>query len=101
MSSTELTLDLRDISFAMKEWLPIEQLSESEKFSEFDGDTLDMMVKEGIRFAIDVVSPTRAESDREGCRIQDGRVKVSKCLHEPYQKAYELVWASMRFSQEY
>ena len=34
MSSTELTLDLRDISFAMKEWLPIEQLSESEKFSE-------------------------------------------------------------------
>ena len=77
MSSTELTLDLRDISFAMKEWLPIEQLSESEKFSEFDVDTLDMMVQEGIRFAIDVVSPTRSESDREGCRIEDGRVKVS------------------------
>ena len=101
MSSTELTLDLRDISFAMKEWLPIEQLSESEKFSEFDGDTLDMMVQEGIRFAIDVVSPTRAESDREGCRIQDGRVKVSKCLHEPYQQAYEMGWATMRVSQEY
>ncbi|MDG1178094.1 MAG: acyl-CoA dehydrogenase family protein, partial [SAR324 cluster bacterium] len=101
MSSTELTLDLRDISFAMKEWLPIEQLSESEKFSEFDGDTLDMMVQEGIRFAIDVVSPTRAESDREGCRIEDGRVKVSKCLHEPYQQAYEMGWATMRVSQEY
>ncbi len=101
MSSTELTLDLRDISFAMKEWLPIEQLSESEKFSEFDVDTLDMMVQEGIRFAIDVVSPTRAESDREGCRIEDGRVKVSKCLHEPYQQAYEMGWATMRVSQEY
>ena len=101
MSSTELTLDQRDISFAMKEWLPIEQLSESEKFSEFDVDTLDMMVQEGIRFAIDVVSPTRTESDREGCHIEDGRVKVAECLHEPYKQAYELGWATMRVSQEY
>ena len=41
MSSTELTLDLRDIIFAIKEWLPINQLSESEKFSEFElGDSI-------------------------------------------------------------
>ena len=72
MSSTELTLDQRDIRFAAQEWLKIGQLSESEKFAEFDQDTLDLMVQEGIRFAIDVVSPTRSESDREGCRIEDG-----------------------------
>ncbi len=101
MSSTELTLDQRDISFAAQEWLKIGQLSESEKFAEFDQDTLDLMVQEGIRFAIDVVSPTRSESDREGCRIEDGRVKVPKCLHEPYQQSYELGWASMGVSQEY
>ena len=101
MSSTELTLDQRDIRFAAQEWLKIGQLSESEKFAEFDQDTLDLMVQEGIRFAIDVVSPTRSESDREGCRIEDGRVKVPKCLHEPYQQSYELGWASMGVSQEY
>jgi alkylation response protein AidB-like acyl-CoA dehydrogenase len=101
MSSTELTLDKRDIRFAAHEWLKIGQLSESEKFAEFDQDTLDLMVQEGIRFAIDVVSPTRSESDREGCRIEDGRVKVPKCLHEPYQQSYELGWASMGVSQEY
>ena len=101
MSSTELSLDQRDIRFAMKEWLPIEKLAESEKFAEFDVETLDMMVQEGIRFAIDVVSPTRTESDREGCRIENGRVKVAKCLHEPYKQAYELGWATMRVSQEY
>ena len=101
MSSTELTLDQRDIHFALRECLPIEKLSESELFSEFDVDTVDMMVQEGIRFAIDVVSPTRTESDREGCRMEDGRVKVPKCLHDPYKKAYELGWATMRVSQEY
>ena len=101
MSSTELTLDQRDIRFAAHEWLEIGKLSESEKFAEFDQVTLDLMVQEGIRFAIDVVSPTRSESDREGCRIEDGRVKVPKCLHEPYQQSYELGWASMGVSQEY
>ena len=101
MSSTELTLDQRDILFALREWLPIGKLSESEKFSEFDADTLEMMVQEGIRFAIDVISPTRTAGDREGCRMEDGRVKVPECLHEPYQKAYEMGWASMRVSQEY
>ena len=101
MSSTELTLDQRDILFALREWLPIGKLSESEKFSEFDADTLEMMVQEGIRFAIDVISPTRTAGDREGCRMVDGRVKVPECLHEPYQKAYEMGWASMRVSQEY
>ena len=82
MSSTELTLDQRDIRFAAQEWLKIGQLSESEKFAEFDQDTLDLMIQEGIRFAIDVVSPTRSESDREGCRIEDGRVKCQNaCMN--------------------
>ena len=101
MSSTDLTLDKRDISFTIKEWLKLGKLNNSEKFAEFDQDTLEMMVEEGIRFAIEVVFPTRAESDRNGCRIEDGRVKVSECLHKPYQKAYELGWASTSDSQEY
>ena len=52
MSSTDLTLDQRDISFAISEWLQLGKLNNSEKYAEFDQDTLEMMVKEGIRFAI-------------------------------------------------
>ena len=101
MSSKDLTLDKRDISFAIREWLQLGKLNNSKKFAEFDQDTLEMIVEEGIRFAIEVVYPTRAESDRSGCRIEAGRVKVSECLHMPYQKAYELGWASTSNSQEY
>ena len=101
MSSTDLTLDQRDISFAISEWLQLGKLNNSEKYAEFDQDTLEMMVKEGIRFAIEVVFPTRAESDRKGCRLEEGRVKVSECLHKPFQKAYELGWASISDSPEY
>ena len=101
MSSTALKLDQRDITFAISEWLQLGELNNSEKFAEFDQDTLEMMVKEGIRFAIEVVFPTRAESDRKGCRLEEGRVKVSECLHKPFQKAYELGWASISDSPEY
>ena len=67
MSSTDLTLDQRDISFAIIEWLKLDKLKNSEKYADFDQDTFEMTVKEGIRFAIEVVFPTRAESDRKGC----------------------------------
>ena len=101
MSVTDLTLDIRDISFAFGEWLPIDKIGNSEIFSEFDKETFDLMVKEGIGFAIDVISPTRAESDRVGCILENGRVKVPKCMHTPYQKAYELGWSSIRVPKDY
>jgi len=101
MSSTDLSLDIRDIRFAFREWLPINELKKSKIFSEFDENTLDLMVQEGINFAIDVIAPSRVESDRVGCNIENGRVKVPKCMHEPYKKAYSLGWSSIRSPREY
>ena len=85
MSSTDLSLDIRDIRFAFKEWLPIKKINESEIFADFDEETFDLLVQEGIRFAVDVIAPTRSESDRIGCIIENDRVKVPNCLHIPYQ----------------
>ena len=36
MSSTDLTLDKRDIRFAIWEWLKLDKLNNSEKFADFD-----------------------------------------------------------------
>ena len=44
------------LSSQSREWLQLGKLNNSEKFAEFDQDTVEMMVKEGIRFAIEVVS---------------------------------------------
>ena len=101
MSSTDLSLDIRDIRFAFKEWLPIKKINESEIFADFDEETFDLLVQEGIRFAVDVIAPTRTESDRIGCIIENDRVKVPNCLHIPYQKAYELGWSSIRAPQDF
>ncbi|MBF0353389.1 MAG: acyl-CoA dehydrogenase [SAR324 cluster bacterium] len=95
MSSTELTIDMKDIQFTLKEWLKIGELSQFPQYQDFDEQTVDLLVREGFDFAVNVLAPTRAPSDKDGCRVIDNRVQVPEYFHEPYKKAYELGWASL------
>ncbi len=101
MSSTELVIDARDIRFVMNEWLEVEKLSKFPRYADFDQETITLLLEEGHKFAVEVISPTRAESDREGCRVVEGRVKVPACLQKPYEQAYELGWASIGSNPQY
>ncbi|MGK5095467.1 acyl-CoA dehydrogenase [Deltaproteobacteria bacterium TL4] len=101
MSSTELTVDTQDIEFIVNEWLHLEKLSESERFKDFDGETLNLLIKEGQTFSKEVLAPTRETADKEGCVLVDGVTKVPECLHEAYQKAYELGWGSLTANPNY
>ena len=83
MSSTDLTLDEQDIHFLLKDWLNVARLSQYDSFKDFDQETIEMLVEEGLRFAKDVVAPSRTESDRQGCRMEGGRVVTPECMKEP------------------
>ena len=56
---------------------------------------------EGLKFATEVIAPTNMEADREGCHVVDGNATVPECLHDAYQQAYQLGWASVTASQEF
>ena len=101
MSSTDLTLDEQDIHFLLKDWLNVSRLSQYDSFKDFDQETIEMLVEEGLRFATDVVAPSRTESDRQGCRMEDGRVVTPECMKEPCRKGYELGWAALNASPEW
>ena len=75
MGSTDFAIDSQDIRFVVREWLHAEQLSRHSRFEAFDADTLDLMLQESERFSGEVLFPTRTETDREGCRVEDGRVR--------------------------
>ncbi|MBF0276962.1 MAG: acyl-CoA dehydrogenase [SAR324 cluster bacterium] len=101
MSSTELVIDSQDIQFVMNEWLKLHELSKFPRYADFDQETINLLLEEGFKFAVEVISPTRTESDREGCKMVEGRAKVPPCLHKPYQQAYELGWASIAADPKY
>ena len=77
MSSTNLTLDLRDIRFAFKEWLPIDKLKKSEIFSEFDEDTFDyyfwpdwLIEMDNLQKALDSGEITQEEYEQKKKKIK-------------------------------
>ena len=95
MSTTELVVDIQDIEFCLFEWLQVDQLQKFPKYQDFDAETLDLLLNEGLKFAKEVIAPTNMEADREGCSVVDGKAIVPKCLHNAYKQAYELGWASI------
>ena len=96
MSSTELVIDYKDLEFCMNDWLKIGDLSQYKKFENFDTDTCNLMLTEAGKFSEEVLFPTRAESDKVGCHIDEsGQGRVPEIIKKPYQKAYELGWASL------
>jgi alkylation response protein AidB-like acyl-CoA dehydrogenase len=96
-----LILDERDQNFVLFEMLEMDKLLELEKYSDFSKDMLEMILWEAQKFSVEEVFPTLAESDKEGCRLEDGKVRVPKCFHRPYKLFCEAGWNSMTLPQEY
>ena len=85
-------VNTRDQRFVLFEQLGIDKLFESEAFKDFSRDDLLMVLNEAEKMAVNVILPTLAEGDREGCTFKDGKVSVPKCFHDAYQKYTEAGW---------
>jgi len=73
--------DDRDQNFVLYEMLNVEELCASEKYKDFSRDVFDMTLETARKLAIEEVYPANAEADREGCRLENGSVIVTKCYH--------------------
>ena len=96
-----LILDERDQKFVLYEMLEVEKLCETEKYADFSRDMFDMILSEAQKFAVEEILPTLEESDREGCRLENGQVYVPKCFHRPYKLFCEAGWNCMSLPQEH
>ena len=61
MSTTELVVDIKDIKFCLFEWLQVDQLQKYPKYKDFDAETMDLLVNEGLKFPKEVIA--RAKMD--------------------------------------
>ena len=95
-----LILDERDQHFLLYEMLEVEKLCEHPLYADFSKDIFDMILTEAQKFAVEEVFPTLVESDREGCRLEDGQVYVPKVFHRVYKLFCEGGWGAMSFPPE-
>ena len=69
-------VDRRDIDFQLFEWLPIGDLLSAERFSDWDEESLRMVLGEALKIAQNELDPANEDGDREGSRWTDGVVTV-------------------------
>ncbi len=83
--SSKYQIDRRDMDFVLYDHLKVEELLELPRYQGFDRETLDIILSQAERFAVEKLAPTNEQADAEGCRLEDGSVYVP----EVYEKLYE------------
>ena len=97
---SNLLVNSRDQQFLLFEQLGIEKLFQTETFKDFSKDDALMMLTEAEKMALNVILPTYAAGDKEGCTFKDGKVTVPKCYHDAYKKYVEGGWLCPTASPE-
>ncbi len=95
-----LIVDEKDQRFLLNEVLEVEGLCETEQYADFSKEMFDMILTEAQKLAENEIFPTLVESDRVGCKLEDGQVYVPECFRTPYKLFCEGGWNAMSFSPE-
>ena len=93
--------DLREFRFLMFEQFKLGELLGKDPFEAWGEDECTMMVQECHRFATEVIGPLNAVGDREGCRIEGGRVKTPSGFKEAWKAYYEGGYSALPAAPEY
>ena len=88
-------VDPRDQLFVLYEQLGLDKLCGIEPFEDHTREIFDMVLNEAERYAVEVMEPTIKDGENEGCRLEDGEVKVPKSFHPLYERYCEGGWISM------
>jgi alkylation response protein AidB-like acyl-CoA dehydrogenase len=97
----QLISDRRDIDFVLHEQLHVVELSKHEIFQELNRKAIDMIINEARNLAVKELLPTQQMGDRDGCRFENGKVKVPESFHRAYELYKQGEWVAMAESPEW
>ncbi|RIY42579.1 acyl-CoA dehydrogenase family protein [Neopusillimonas maritima] len=93
---------LKDISFVLFELFNAAQtLNRYPEFEEIDQDLMSQVIEEAGRFASEILFPTNAVGDREGCRFENGHVKTPTGFKQAYRQFQEAGWPALACDPAY
>ncbi|HIJ75967.1 MAG TPA: acyl-CoA dehydrogenase [Deltaproteobacteria bacterium] len=96
----KLLVDERDMKFVLYEQLRIEELCKSPIYADFSQETFDLVLEQAAKLAEKAFYPSNKKGDEQGCRFENGQVKVPDSFHEPYRLYREGGWLAMSDSPE-
>ncbi|RME50827.1 MAG: acyl-CoA dehydrogenase [Deltaproteobacteria bacterium] len=98
----ELILDDRDMAFVLFEQLKIhERLGRLARYKDYSREDYEQILREGGRFAREVLAPINEPSDREGCRYENGKVYTPTHFKETFHQFAEGGWIAISDDPEF
>ena len=95
---------LRDMQFVMHEVLKVtDELKELPKHADIDADTINAVLEEGGKFAVDKIFPLNISGDEEGCTLDrvTHEVTAPKGFKQAYAEYVEGGWAALSCDPAY
>ncbi len=96
----DMLVDERDQRLILFDQFEIGAFSESEIYAEFDAETYKQVLSQAKKLATNVMMPSNAEGDAEGCSFKDGKVRVPKSFHDLWRKWNDGGWRGLDLPQE-
>ncbi len=93
-------VDERDQKLILFEQFEIDKFSESEIYAEFDAQTYKQVLSQAKKLATNVMMPSNAVGDTDGCLFKDGKVSVPKSFHDLWRKWNDGGWRGLDLPQE-
>ncbi len=93
--------DVRDAKFVLLEHLDMDRVLSYDKYRDFSLDDFPMIIEEALKVATESLGPTNQDGDREGCKIENGVVKVPASFHDCWKVLAENGWIGMYNSPEF
>lgn len=93
--------DLRELRFVLFEQLKLQDILGQAPYQDWGKDEADMAIQGCYTYAMDVLGPLNAASDRVGCQLKDGKVIVPEGFKAAWDQLYAAGWKSLAVDTEY
>jgi len=89
------------MSFVMDHIVDIEAISKLEGYEHADRDTVEGLLSEAGRFAVEQIVPLNVVGDRQGVKVVDGSVQTADGFSAAYAKFVDAGWNGVSFDPDY
>ncbi len=101
MGTSYFTRNLQDFHFLLFEQLQVQNLLARGKYRRFKRQDLEELLAQTLHFAQENLGATLQESDRLGCRYEEGKVLVPPSFHECWRELGRRGWVGLSNNPEF
>ncbi len=98
---TTYNAPLRDMQFVMNDVLKIESFADLPGFADASPDLVDAILTEGAKIAEEVLHPLNQSGDKQGCRLENGVVRIPDGFKEAYDTYVQGGWGGLTSDPAY